>query len=128
MFIACLGAPLRAETPQFRTDDPLWVMPQPLPVRAARMRKISDVYDLFFNEVAKPGQHQPRNGKPIPALGVNTLGEVPDGEWYVNRHYQKRLSTSELQRGPAGDPPSRAEKWTVVAAKTEGSHTGVHDC
>lgn len=115
---------VEAQTPNFRTDDPLWAMPQPLPVSGAGLRKVSDVYDLFYNEIAKPGEHQPRNGKPLPALGVNTLGEVPDGEWYVNRHYRKRLTTSELERGPAGDPPSRTGKWTVVAAKTEGVTPG----
>ncbi|HYO83432.1 MAG TPA: hypothetical protein VES20_18665 [Bryobacteraceae bacterium] len=119
-----IGGQLTAETPRFRPDDPIWQMPQPLPVSAARMRKIGDFYDVFYNELGKPGERQPRQGEPIRARGVNTLGEVPDGEWYVNRHYWRRLSPAELEQGPAGEPPSRADKWTVVAAKNEGVTPG----
>lgn len=118
------NSPVAAETPTFRPDDPLWVMPSPLPVSNAGLRKIGDVYDLFYNELGKPGERQPRRGQPILARGVNTLGDVPDGEWYVNRHYRHRLSTTELAQGPVGAPPSRAEKWIVVAAKNEGVTPG----
>jgi hypothetical protein len=113
-----------AETPRFRSDDPVRQMPQPLPVSAVRMRKIGDVYDVFYNELGKPGERHPQQGEPIHAGGVNTLGEVPDGEWYVNRHYRRTLSPAQLQQGPVGDPPSRAGKWTVVAAKNEGVTPG----
>lgn len=119
-----VAASLAAETPRFRPDDPVWVMPQPLPVQNPRFRKIGDVYDLFYSELAKPGERQPSTGKPIVARGVNTVGEVPDSEWYVNRHYRRRLSIAELEQGPAGSPPSRSDKWTVVGAKAEGITPG----
>ncbi|HYP13364.1 MAG TPA: hypothetical protein VEQ63_05540 [Bryobacteraceae bacterium] len=116
--------PATAQTPAFRTDDPLLVMPTPLPVNNARMRKIADVYDVFYNELGTPGEKQPHQGKPIIAKGVNTLGDIPDGEWFVNRHYRRRLTTADLAQGPAGAPPSRAEKWRVVSAKHEGVTPG----
>ena len=116
--------PATAQTPAFRTDDPLSVMPTPLPVRTAKLRKIADVYDVFFNELGKPGEKQPVKGLPIAAKEVNTLGDVPDGEWYTNRHYRRRLTTAELSQGPAGEPPSRVGKWRVVAAKNEGVTPG----
>ena len=97
-----------AETPRFRVDDPLWTMPQPLPVTTAKLRKISDVYDVFYNELAKPGEEHLPKTAPIAAQGVNTLGEVPDGEWYVNRHYYKRMSIAELEKGPAGRSSEQA--------------------
>jgi hypothetical protein len=113
-----------AQAPRFHGDDPLWTLPQPLPVKSAQLRRISDVYDVFYTHLAQPGEHQPEKGPPILARGVNTLGEVPDGEWYVNRHYRQRMSIAQLQQGPAGDPPSRAGKWTVVSAKAEGVTPG----
>src|SRR5918996_1577545 len=115
---------LFSETPRFRADDPLWTMPKPLPVKSAELRKVGDIYDVFYNQFGQPGQSHPENGEPIGARGVNTLGEVPDGEWYVNRHYRRRLSLAELEEGPAGDPPSRNGSWTVVAAKNEGITPG----
>lgn len=119
-----LSAVVTAETPRFRPDDPLWTMPPPLPVKKAEMRRISDVYDLFYTQFAQPGERHQKASELIPAQGVNTLGEVPNGEWYVNRHYWRRLSKSEIEQGPPGTPPSRAGKWTVVAAKNEGVTPG----
>lgn len=113
-----------AQTPRFRADDPLWIMPQPLPVTGVKMRQISDVYDLFYGQFAKPGEHHQKKADPIRAQGINTLGEVPDGEWYVNRHYRRRMTAAELEQGPPADPPSRSEPWTIVAAKNEGVTPG----
>jgi hypothetical protein len=115
---------LLAQTPLFYPDDPIWTMPAPLPVKNAKLRKVGDVYDLFYSQFAKPGEHHTAKTDPISARGVNTLGEVPDGEWYVNRHYRRRLSLTELEQGPVTQPPSRQGKWTVVAAKTEGVTPG----
>lgn len=113
-----------AEAPRFYPDDPLWTAPPPRPVKSVSPRKISDIYDIFYNQFGDPGERQPKQGQPIAAKGVNTLGEVPDGEWYVNRHYHRRLSLQELQQGPPGDPPSLQGKWTVVSAKNEGVTPG----
>lgn len=123
-FVATFASMLYSETPRFHSDDPLWTMPRPLPVKNAQLRRIGDVYDLFHHQFGKPGQIHPSKGEPIAAGGVNTLGEVPDSEWYVNRHYRKRLSIAELEQGPPGAPPSQQGKWTVIAAKSEGVTPG----
>jgi hypothetical protein len=115
---------LSADAPRFYPDDPLWTMPAPLPVKNAQLRKVSDVYDIFYNELGKPGEQHAPKGEPIPARAVNTLGDVPDSEWYVNRHYRRPMTPGEIEKGPAGAPPSRDGKWTVVAAKNEGVTAG----
>jgi hypothetical protein len=110
---------------KFYADDPLWQEPRPLPVEAARSRKLSDYYDFLQNTIWKTGELQSRAGRPIPAQGVNTLGEVPDSAWYTNRHYRRPMSLEELVRG-AGDqrPPAQDAPWKIVAAKNEGVTPG----
>ena len=64
-------------------------MPKPLSIDKANNRKLSDIYDFFYMTFGKPGEKQPDKTF-IPAGGVNTLGEVPDSEWYTNRHWKHR--------------------------------------
>jgi len=109
---------------KFLPDDPLPVEPPPVPVIAAKGRKVSDVYDVFLNTFTTPGERQPKEGPSIPALGVNTLGEVMDPAWYVGRHYFRPMTVEELLRGPGNETPPAAGVWTVVAAKDEGITPG----
>lgn len=110
---------------KFYPDDPIWTVPRPLPVSSIHGRSLSDYYDFFWHTFATPGEKQPKQGKPIPAQGVNTLGEVPDGTWYTNRHGRNRMSLDALRRGPDSDSgPSKDGPWKVVSAKTEGVTPG----
>ena len=109
---------------KFRPDDPLRVEPPPLPVTSARVRKVSDVYDVFLNTFASPAKRQPKTGPPIPARAVNTLGEVTDPAWYVGRHYFQPMSVEELMRGPGNEKPPAEGSWTVISAKNEGITPG----
>ena len=109
---------------KFRLDDPLRVAPPPLPVTSAKVRKVSDVYDVFLNTFASPAEPQPKAGPPIPAQGVNTLGEVIDTAWYVGRHYFQPMTVEDLMRGPGNATPPADGPWTVVSAKNEGITPG----
>jgi hypothetical protein len=122
--LLALMMPAGAHARKFYHDDPLWQMPEPMNVTSANPRKLSDIYDFFFMTFSKPGEkHLP--GRPIPAGGINTLGEVPDSTWYTNRHGRNRMSIEELVRGPGNTtPPSTDGPWTVVAAKSEGVTPG----
>lgn len=112
---ALLGAP-----PKFYDDDPLLVEPPPRDASKAQRRKLSDYYDFFHHLLATPGEKGP-----LPAQGVNTLGDPMDGAWYERRHYWKRMSIEELQRGPIRvGPPSRSTRWRVVGVKNEGVTPG----
>jgi hypothetical protein len=105
----------RAE--KFFPDDPIRSMPKPLPVQEIDSRKIDALYDFLWNSV------RPNPRPPAPAGAVNTLGEVPDSEWFTNRHGQRRLTREQLQRGP-GDSNLPVPPFVVVGAKTEGITPG----
>ena len=113
------------EAKRLYDDDPLWIMPKPIAVPEARDRELNAYYDFFYNTFGKPGEH-PTPQHPIPAEGVNTLGEVPDSLWYTNRHGKKRMTLQELVRGPGNEtPPSTKGPWRVLSAKTEGVTPGL---
>jgi hypothetical protein len=109
---------------KFYDDDPLLQTPKPMSVPDVKYRKLSDMYDFFYMTFGKPGEkHTP--GSPTPAGAVNTLGEVPDSEWYTNRHWKKRMSIEELVRGPGNsNAPASDSPWRVTAAKSEGVTPG----
>jgi hypothetical protein len=110
---------------KFFPDDPLEREPAPVDiVSKPKSRKVGEYYDFFRATFTKPGErHTP--GQTIPAQNVNTLGEVMDGAWYVNRHYKKRMSIPELVRGPGNEtPPSSGGPWKITSAKTEGVTPG----
>ncbi len=124
MFAA--GTALLAGSPQralhFYPDDPLWKMPKPLAVDHPKHRAIDQLYDFVINSVATPGEKQ-LPAALIPAQDVNTLGEVPDGLWYTNRHYWHPMSIADLRRGPdKGNEP--VGPFRVVGAKSEGITPG----
>src|SRR5260370_5275559 len=131
LVIAILGSLARAaaaDNPgkKFYPDDPLWREPVPRAVRQVAVRKVDDIYDFLENSYVTPG----REGKaakrgPRPALDVNTLGEVPDSAWYTNRHWLRRMTIAELQRGPGNTtPPDPSDSWRVVDAKSDGITPG----
>ena len=70
--------------------------------------------------MATPGDLNRKEKTPIPAQGVNTLGEPMQGAWWVKRHYYQPMSIEQLVAGPGKDhPPSTEGAWTVVGAKNE---------
>lgn len=114
--------PLGAQ--KFYPDDPVWKEPKPRAVAEVLGRKLSDYYDFFWHTFATPGERHTTR-EPIRARSVNTLGEVPDGAWYANRHGRTRMSVEELVRGPGiSHAPDVSGPWKVVGAKTEGVTPG----
>jgi hypothetical protein len=103
--------------PRFFADDPIKVMPAPLPVGKPAEQSINDAIDFFSRSTRLPTP----SGKPAGA--VNTLGEVPDSEWFVNRHAVHRMTRDELQRGPALSEGPVAP-FTVTGGKTAGVKPG----
>ncbi len=62
---------------------------------------------------------------PRPAQNINSLGEVPDSTWYVNRAGIRELTVTEMRRGPnATRGPDRGGPWKVLSTKTGGSAVG----
>lgn len=94
----------------FYPDDPLEHEPPPVPVGKLPVRMIDDGFDLLMRSFQRRDRTPPRAGN------INTIDEVPDGAWFINRPDDAPLVQ--------GDPPSFAGPWKIVRAKTEGSTPG----
>ena len=103
----------------FYPDDPLIGEPTPFPAPDPGRRNLSALIEAASATFGRPGERHPAKGV-IAAQGVNTLGEVLDGAWYVNRHGRARMSPEELRRG-SGDaqPPSMTGPWHVLLLKND---------
>jgi hypothetical protein len=106
-----------APDPKFFPDDPIHKMPAPLPVGKIAKRELNDNLDFFTQARAWKAVPGP------PAGAVNTLGDVPDSEWFTNRHALHRMTREELQRGPSEAEPPVAP-FTVTGGKNEGISIG----
>jgi hypothetical protein len=114
--------PSHAAAQRFDPDDPLLREPTPLPAPDPGRRNLSALIEAAAATFGRPGERHPARGV-IAAQDVNTLGEVLDGAWYVNRHGRTRMSSDELRRG-SGDaqPPSTTGAWHVLLLKNDESY------
>src|SRR6266545_2313855 len=111
---------------KFYTDDPSPRDPDPMPVQAAKSRKINEYYDFFLNSFFEPGKELKKAHSPRPSGAINTLGEAPDSAWFTNRIGTREMSIEELVRGPGtSHPPSADGPWTVLSGKNEGITPGL---
>ena len=125
VLVVAFASPASGQGQRFYPDDPLRVEPAPIPVADINARALSEVLELVKNSLRKTGERHPANGV-IPARAVNTLGEVMDGEWYVNRHGTRRMTIEELQRGPGNtNPPALGAPLQVLVVKAFGANPGL---
>src|SRR5688572_30454181 len=127
LMVGLITAPIAlvAQAPKFYPDDPLIREPPPYPTIAPEARALSEILELVGNTLGSPGERHPHSGV-IPAAGVNTLGEVMDGPWFMNRHATRRLSREALIRGPRTvGAPAEEGAWQVLAVKPYGLRPGV---
>ena len=118
-------AQTKTPSPKFYPDDPLRREPDPLPTLDAQARQLSEVLETLGSTFSTPGELHPAGGI-IPARGINTLDEVMDGPWFVNRHGSRRMSRDELLRGPGADaPPILTDPLQVLVAKRAGLRPGL---
>jgi hypothetical protein len=127
VFTGAMGPTGFADGRKFYADDPLWREPPPRPVSSISTRGVDHIYDFLTSSYVTPRREGKfRKRSPQPALDVNTLGEVPDGAWYTNRHYRHRMSIEELQRGPGNStPPDPSRTWRITSAKSDGITPGL---
>jgi hypothetical protein len=98
-------------------DDPIQADPKPIPVGKIGKLKINAMYDYLSQS------HRQKMRTPSPSLGVNTMDEVPDSAWFVNRHGRQRIAKQDLKRG-AGNENVPQPPFTIVGAKSEGITPG----
>ena len=106
-----------AQPPKFYPDDPIRQDPRPVPVGEIKKLKIYDLFDYLY----QTGRQKHRASRP--AMGINTLGEVPDSAWFTNRHGRTRMTREELKRG-AGNENRPLPPYVITGAKTEGITPG----
>lgn len=110
---------------KFYDDDPLLRTPPPLAAPDVEERELSDFYDLFLNAFTYAAEKQGETiDELIPAQAVNTLGEVPDSEWFTNRIGTEGFTRTDMLRGPGDDNPPADGPWTIISAKTQGITPG----
>jgi hypothetical protein len=114
-----------ASAQKFFPDDPLREEPPQRPAYGPEPRAFSEILEAISNLTGDPGERHPPNGV-IPAAGVNTVGEVLDGPWYVNRHGRERMTREALLQGVGtGNPPSSEETWQALVVKPFGLRPGI---
>lgn len=106
--------------PRFRPDDPLLVdNDRAVDVGKLEERDDSDIYDFLEHTFMGPGSKDD-----ILALNVNTIGEVPDSSWFVNRYAKALPAGDVLARGPDTLPSLDITGWPVAEGKGEGATPG----
>lgn len=106
--------------PKFRPDDPLRVDDdRAVDVGRLEERDDSDIYDFLEHTFLGPGSKDD-----IPALNVNTIGEVPDSSWFTNRYVNGLPPPETLARGPDTLPSLDITGWPVAEGKGEGATPG----
>ncbi|MDA1092287.1 MAG: hypothetical protein O3A25_03285 [Acidobacteria bacterium] len=109
-----------AQGPPFYPDDPILADTDLLDVTTEPAElELSDLFDRLGHIFADVGEG---GGE---AQNVNTLDEVPDGNWFVNRQGLRRLTLEELTRGPnTTDGPNPNAPWRVFRSKSQGLTPG----
>ena len=82
--------------------------------------ELSEGFDLITNQFGSPGDQTPMR-----ALNVNSIDEVPDSSWFVNRIGPRSMSIAEILRGANTFDPAEAvewDRWTIVSGKGPGGY------
>ena len=117
LLLAALMPAKMSLSQKYFPDDPIHVEPPPLSVMQVADREVDEISDFVKNSLS------PDPRPPVPAEGINTLGDVPDNAWFTNRHEQHPMSREQLQRGP-GTNNAPTPPFTIVGGKTAGASAG----
>src|SRR5688572_282043 len=112
--------PLASQTPVFYPDDPIAV-DDDMSLDASKVARIEDsnAYDFVANTFLDLGERHD-----VRARNINTVDEVPDSSWFLNRIGRARPSTAELVRGPDRLESLSLDGWKVSGAKGAGLQPG----
>jgi hypothetical protein len=118
--LVAAGGIFTAETPRFYHDDPLWTDDDSA-LDASKVVAVEDAnsFDFVVNTFGEPGER--RN---VRAMNINTVEEVPDSSWFVNRIGRTKLPRATLVRGPDRFDSISLEGWVVSSGKSTGVQPG----
>jgi hypothetical protein len=111
---------LTAAPPRFYHDDPIWVDDDTV-ADASNVVAVEDAnsFDFLINTFGNPGER--RN---VRAMNINTIEEVPDSSWFVNRVGRMNLPLATVVRGPDRFESVSLEGWVVSSGKSTGLQPG----
>ncbi len=109
-----------ATSPKFYDDDPVWQEVDTQDASGAQRWEPALLYDFLENLFAKPGD----GNADQPAMNVNTVDEVPNGNWFVNRAGTAPLTPKEVARASNTDAGPAPGTWTIVSGKSDGVTPG----
>lgn len=111
---------LTAQTRRFYPDDPIWREPMTEDVASATRYEPDLAYQTLENLFWRPGD--PVTGQR--AKNINTVDEVPDGPYFVNRAGRTPLTPAAVARAANTSDGPAPGKWTVASAKSDGITPG----
>jgi len=114
--LALLVTSLPAGGRKFYDDDPIAREVDSQDASRGEPWDISLAYDSLVNLFGQPDQASATR-----ARDVNTIDEVPDSSWFVNRRVR---SSEEMTRGVDGDTGPAPGPWTITAGKGSGVSPG----
>ena len=118
--VVCADRAPRSAEPTYYPDDPIRV-DDDMARDASKVVEIDDAngYDFIVNTFGHPGNRDPRR-----AMNVNTVDEVPDASWFMNRIGQREMSLDELRRGTDRVASLSLDGWVVSGGKAGGVTPG----
>jgi hypothetical protein len=111
---------------QFPLQEPMWRDDdaKPFSPRPARFRS-AELWNTLDNSIFRPISRVLAVRGRRSAVNVNSLDEVPDSSWFVNRIGQRAMGKDELQLGAcAGVTFAENGPWTVIGGKPNGVNPG----
>lgn len=109
-----------AQSRRFFPDDPIWREPMTQDVKNAARYEPDLAYQTVENLFWRPGDKVLGQR----AKNINTVDEVPDGPYFVNRAGRMPLTPAVVARGANTSNGPAPGKWTVVSAKSDGVTPG----
>lgn len=118
--VAGTGILFSGATPRFYPDDPIWVDDDTV-VDASKVVEVEDAnsFDFLVNTFGEPGEH-----RDVRAMNINTIEEVPDSSWFINRIGRMNLPLATIVRGPDRFESISLDGWVVSSGKATGLQPG----
>ena len=119
LVVLATAAP-RTVAPHFFPDDPLWVDDdQSRDASTVVPVDDSNLYDFLVNTFGRLTSRES-----VPAENVNSVDEVPNSSWFVNRIGRRDMSIDEIVRGTDRFDAMSIDGWQISGGKPSGVTPG----
>ena len=118
--IAALTWTVSAQSRRFFPDDPIWREPVTQDVKNAKRYEPDLAFQTIEHLFWRPGDREIGQR----AKNINTVDEVPDSAFFVNRAGRVPLTPALVARAANTSAGPAAGPWTVVSAKSDGVTPG----